>query len=176
MKISKDDFLLLTGMVEFHFKFSEYIRENNEELFFRAVDYAQTFTKSEGVAFEYWHEDNKRFLDELHAILRKKQVTFNRLVDKVGDKEEATKIWTTKKKTSSEDPLGMKNYLSNFTRHARELDYDAFDMQDWINFTNITKYVKNDTKFIDFAIAQITRVLGSDCDLIKELNNGTQES
>jgi len=176
MKISKDDFLLLTGMVEFHFKFSEYIRENNEELFFRAVDYAQTFTNAKGVSFEYWHENNKRFLDELHNILNKRKSNFDRLVNKVGNKEEATKMWMTKKKTNSEDPLGMKNYLSNFVRHARELDYDAFDMQDWINFTNITKYVKNDPKFIEFAIGQIVRVLGSDCDLIKELNNESNEN
>ena len=47
MKISKEDYLLLTAMVEFHFKFSEYVREQNEEMFYRAIDYAQTYTQSE---------------------------------------------------------------------------------------------------------------------------------
>lgn len=171
MKISKDDFLLLTGLAEFHFKFSEYIRENNEEMFFRAIDYAQTFTDVKGIKFDYWHEDNKRFLEELHEIIRKKKSSFDRLITKVGDEKEAKRIWIEKKKTNNEDFLGMKNYLSNFVRHSRELDYDAFDMQDWVNFVNICKNVKNDPKFIEFAKGQVVRVLGSDCELIKEFDN-----
>jgi Xaa-Pro aminopeptidase len=173
MNISKDDFLLLTGLAEFHFKFSEYVRENNEEMFFRAIDYAQTFTNVQGIKFDYWHEDNKRFLQELYDIIRKRQTNFDKLASKLG-KEEATKVWVSKKKTTNEDPLGMKNYFSNFVRHARELDYDAFDMQDWINFVKIAKNIKNDPKFIEFSIGQIKRVLGEDSELIKEFDDETK--
>ena len=170
MKISKEDFLLLTAMAEFHFKFSEYIRENNEELFFRAIDYAQTFTKVEGIQFDYWHENNKNFLKELSTIIIKKKTSFEKLVEKVGDREEATNIWIAKKKTDKEDLYGFKNYLSNFIRHSRELNYETFDLDDWQNFIIICKNIK-DKKFIDFAKSQIEKFLGSDSDMLKELPN-----
>jgi hypothetical protein len=171
MKISEKDFMLLTGMVEFHFKFSEYIRENDSEMFFRAIDYAKTFTEAKGVSFDYWHEDNKRFLHELYTIIHKRKNNLNKLIDKVGDKDKATDMWMKKKNTSKEDLLGMKKYIENFIRHARELNYDDFDMTDWVNFTNICKTIKDDPKFIEFATGQIKRVLGSDSELLKEFNN-----
>ena len=170
MKISDKDFNLLSGMVEFHFKFSEYIRENNSDLFFRAVDYAKTFATANGIKFDYWHEDNKRFLEELNVLLNKRKTNFEKLSDKVGG-EEAKNIWMKKKNTNKDDVLGMNNYIDNFVRHARELNYDEFDDNDWSNFIAITKYVKNDQKFIDFAKLQTIRVLGSTNKFIEELNN-----
>ena len=170
MKISKEDFLLLTAMAEFHFKFSEYIRENNEELFFRAIDYAQTFTQVEGIKFDYWHENNKQFLKELATILLKKKTTFEKLVNKLGSEEEATELWIAKKKTNKEDVLGIKNYLSNFMRHAKELDYESFDLEDWSFFVDICKNIK-DVKFIDFAKSQISKILGPDSIFIKDLSD-----
>jgi hypothetical protein len=35
----------------------------------------------------------------------------------------------------------------------------------------ITKYIKNDPKFIEFAIQQIERVLGETSDFLKEFKN-----
>jgi len=174
MKISEKDYKLLVAMVEFHFKFSEYVRENNSELFFRGIDYAKTYTSSSGIEFDYWHEDNKKFLEELHSILVKKEMNFKRLVDKVGDEDQATEMWMKKKKTNKEDLLGMKNYLSNFMRHAKELDYDSFSLEDWANFVNICKYIKDDPKFIQFAKAQTIRVLGSENDFLKEFENESE--
>jgi len=145
LNISKKDFIVLTAMVEFHFKFSEYIRENNQDLFYRAVDYAKTYTKTEDMSFDYWHEDNKRFLSELSTLMLKSS------------------------KPTKKDSSDMKNYILNFIQHSRELNYDAFDMIDWVNFINICKYIKDDDKFIDFAIAQITRIHGSETKLIAEL-------
>ena len=171
MKISKEDYDTLITIAEFHFKFSEYVRETNEELFYRAVDYGKTFSKVDGVTLQYWHEDNKKFLEELYSTLRKREMNFNNLVNKLGNEEQATEAWMEKKKTNKEDPLGMKNYLSNFVRHARELDYDSFDMNDWEHFVKITKYIKNDPKFIEFAIQQIERVLGETSDFLKEFKN-----
>ena len=168
MNINKEDYTTLLTIAEFHFKFSEYIRENDEELFYRAVDYGKTFAKVEGASLTYWHEDNKKFLSELYSTLRKKQLSFDRLVEKVGSKDEAIELWIAKKNTSKEDPIGIRNYLANFMRHARELDYDAFDMPDWINFTNICNYIQDDPKFIEFAKSQVARVLGSDTELLKE--------
>jgi hypothetical protein len=172
MNIPKKDFLLLTGLVEFHFKFAEYIRENDKDMFYRAIDYAKTFTDVEGISFDYWHEDNKKFLDELCRTLIKKEASFNKLVSSVGDEEEAKDIWIEKKKTSKDDFLGFNSYLNNFIHHSRELDYDSFDMTDWANFVKICKYVKDNPKFIEFAKANIIRVLGQDSDMLKELNNG----
>lgn len=167
MKINKDDYLLLTGLAEFHFKFAEYVREADQEMFYRAIDYAKTYTNSDGVKFDYWHEENPRFLEELYATLTKIENSYKRLVNKVGDEERAKEIWIKKKKTNKEDLLGMKNYISNFIRHAKELDYDSFTTEDWTNFVNICKYIKDDLKFIDFAKAQIVRVLGNDSDFLK---------
>ena len=83
MEISKKDFILMTGVIEFHFKFSEYIRETDSDLFFRAIDYAKTFTEVEGMEFNYWHEDHKKFLDELNRKLERKKASYQRLLDKV---------------------------------------------------------------------------------------------
>lgn len=171
MKISGKDYKLLVGLAEFHFKFAEYVRESDKELFFRAIDYAKTFAESGGISFDYWHEDNSKFLHELYSIFSKKTANFQRLVDKVGCEEEAKQIWIEKKQTSKEDVLGMKIYTDNFIRHARELDYDAFSTEDWKNFINICKYVKDDVKFISFAVAQLTRVLGADNIFSKELTD-----
>jgi len=176
MKISDKDYKLLVGLVEFHFKFSEYIRESDQEMFYRAVDYAKTYTASNGIEFDYWHEDNAKFLEELLTILLKKEMNFKRLVDKVGDEDKAANMWMKKKNTNKEDILGMKNYLSNFVRHAKELDYDSFTLEDWANFSNICKYIKDDPKFIEFAKAQIVRVLGSGSDFLKEFNTNDSES
>jgi uncharacterized protein YbcV (DUF1398 family) len=165
MKISKEDFLLLTAIAEFHFKFSEYVRENNEEMFYRAIDYAQTFTNVEGVKFDYWHENNKAFLQELSSLIRKKQTSYDKFIEKLG--EGGIDAWMAKKKTNKEDILGIKNYLSNFSRHAKELNYELFDMEDWMNFVYIAKFIK-ENKFIEFAYNTIKRVLGDEHELLKE--------
>ena len=47
----EEELLVREALVEFSFKFSEYIREMDPELWKRAVDYAVTFTKVEGVEF-----------------------------------------------------------------------------------------------------------------------------
>jgi hypothetical protein len=172
MKISESDFLLLTGLAEFHFKFAEYVREADNDLFYRAIDYAKTYTQVDGMKFDYWHEDPKKFLKEMNEVFVKIQQKFDRLVSKVGDSEEAKKIWMKKKKTSNDDVLGMKNYLDNFKHHSKSLNFDHFDMADWENFVNICKHIDNDAKFIEFAVGQIKRVLGSDSDLVKGLSNG----
>lgn len=171
MKISEKDYNLLVALAEFHFKFSEYIRESDSDMFYRALDYAKTYTKSNGIAFDYWHEDNPRFLEELLASLHKLENSYNRLVNKVGDEDKAKQIWMKKKNTNPEDLLGMKNYLTNFIRHAKELNYDDFTLEDWVNFVNICKYIDNDPKFIEFAITMISKSLGADHKLIKELKN-----
>lgn len=168
MNITKEDYNTLTTIAEFHFKFSEYIREIDEELFYRAVDYAKTFATVNGASLEYWHEDNKKFLDELYKTLYKREMLFKQFVNKIGNEDDAKQIWMKKKKTNQEDILGIKNYISNFTRHGRELNYDEFDMVDWANFVNICKYVKNDPVFIDYAISQVKRVHGENSDFLKE--------
>jgi hypothetical protein len=48
---TEEDILFRTALIEFGFKFSEYVREVNPELWKRAIDYAVTFTKVEGVEF-----------------------------------------------------------------------------------------------------------------------------
>lgn len=48
---SDEDVLVRAALLEFSFKFSEYIKEMDPELWKRAVDYAMTFTKVEGVEF-----------------------------------------------------------------------------------------------------------------------------
>jgi hypothetical protein len=65
----------------------------------------------------------------------------------------------------------MKSYLENFVRHARELDYDSFDMSDWENFIKICKCITDNPKFIEFAKTQVIRVLGSETDVLKEFES-----
>jgi len=48
---------LTWAMMEFNGKFSEYIKEMNPELWKKAVDYAVTFTKVNGITFEYVKTD-----------------------------------------------------------------------------------------------------------------------
>jgi hypothetical protein len=175
MEISKQDYLLMTGVIEFHSKFSEYIRETDEELFFRAVDYAKTFTNVPGMEFGYWHEDNKKFLDELLRKLERRKASFNRLVEKTQDEAKARTIWKKKKNTTDDDFFGFSGYFKNFTRHAPKLEYDKFDMDDWVNFVKICKYIKNNDKFIEFALAKISHYYTIESELYKELKN-EQES
>jgi len=170
MKISEQDFLLLTGLADFHFKFAEYVREADQDMFYRAIDYAKTYAKTDGMKFDYWHEDHKKFLEEMNQIFLKLQAKFDRLVNKIGDEEEAKRLWVKKKNTSHEDPLGMSRYLENFIHHAKELDYDSFDLNDWENYMKICKHIK-DPKFLEFAASRMTKVLGSDHEFVKGLKN-----
>lgn len=172
MKISKDDFLLLNAVAEFHMKFSEYVREHNSDLFFRAVDYAKTYTDVQGMKFDYWHDDNKKFLSELITILDNKTFSFDKFVAKVGDIENAKESWMKKKKTTNDDILGMKNYLDNFKRHANELDYDSFDVDDWKNFVNICKYIKDDQMFTEKVLKLLIKYFGESSEMYKEMVNG----
>lgn len=48
---------LAWAMMEFNCKFSEYIKEMNPDLWKKAVDYAVTFTKVNGITFEYIKTD-----------------------------------------------------------------------------------------------------------------------
>lgn len=168
MKITKEDYLLLNAVAEFHMKFSEYVREHNSDLFFRAVDYAKTYAQVEGMKFDYWHDDNKKFLSELLLVLENKSISFDKFVAKVGDMENAKEAWMKKKKTTSDDILGMKSYLENFKRHAKELDYDSFDVEDWKNFVNICKYIKDDPKFIEMILNLIIKYFGEHSEMYKE--------
>jgi hypothetical protein len=106
----------------------------------------------------------------MNQIFLKLQAKFDRLVNKVGDEEEAKRLWVKKKNTSHEDPLGMSRYLENFIHHAKELDYDSFDLNDWENYMKICKHIK-DPKFLEFAVGRMTKVLGSDHDFIKGLKS-----
>jgi hypothetical protein len=171
MKISKENYLLLNAVAEFHMKFSEYVREQDSDLFFRAVDYAKTYTNVEGMQFDYWHDDNKKFLSELLAVLETKSISFDKFVAKVGNIEDAKEAWMKKNKTTSDDMLGMKNYLENFKRHANELDYDSFDVDDWRNFVNVCKYIKDDSKFIEMIENLILKYFNENSDLYKEFKN-----
>lgn len=139
-------------------------------MFYRAIDYAKTYAKTDGMKFDYWHEDHKKFLEEMNELFLKLQAKFDRFVNKIGDEKEATKIWVKKKNTSHEDILGMSRYLENFMHHAKELNYDEFDLNDWENYMKICKHIK-DQKFIEFAITQMTKVLGKDHTFVKGLKN-----
>lgn len=48
---TEEDVLVRMALIQFSFKFSEYVKEMDIELWKRAVDYAATFTKVEGVEF-----------------------------------------------------------------------------------------------------------------------------
>ena len=172
MEISKKDFILMTGVIEFHFKFSEYIRETDSDLFFRAIDYAKTFTEVEGMEFNYWHEDHKKFLDELNRKLERKKASYQRLLDKVeGDEEQAKTIWKRKKKTTDDDFYGISSFMSNFIHHAPKIEFDNFDMEDWVNFVKICKNIKNNPKFIQFALDKISKYNTMESELYKKLKN-----
>lgn len=172
MEISKEDYILMTGVIEFHFKFSEYIRETDKELFFRAVDYAKTFTEVEGMNFNYWHEDHSNFLDELNRKIERKKSSYAKLLEKVeGDEEQAKKIWKRKKKTTDDDFFGIDSYMTNFIHHAPKFEYENFDMTHWVNFVKICKNIKNNSKFIEFALVKIAEYNTIESEIYKELKN-----
>ena len=68
----------------------------------------------------------------------------------------------------------MKNYIDNFKRYARELEYASFDVDDWKNFISICKYIKDDEKFISMIISIMKEHLGESSNLYKEMVNGQQ--
>lgn len=48
--------LLTKAIIEFGFKFAEYVKEMDEDLWKRAIDYAKDWTEVDGVSF-YYAED-----------------------------------------------------------------------------------------------------------------------
>jgi hypothetical protein len=171
MKISEKDYSLLVGVAEFHFKFAEYVRESDSDMFYRAIDYARTYTKTDGLHFDYWHENNKQFLSELSAMLLKIQNSYERCLRKYENEDIAKTNWMKKKNTTIEDILGIKNYIQNFTHHMKELEYENFDEEDWRNFSSICFYIK-DEKYKVFALEQMKKYLGENHIIVKEFPNG----
>lgn len=171
MKIPNKDYSLLIGIAEFHFKFAEYIRESDLDMFYRAVDYARSYTKVDGISFDYWHEDNKKFLQELSDLLLKIQNSYEKCVRKYVDEDIAKIKWMKRKKTTPEDIFGIKNYMQNFIHHCKELDYDKFDDEDWRNFSSICNFATDD-KFKQFAFEKIKKYLGDDNIIVKEFPYG----
>jgi hypothetical protein len=45
--------LVHEAIIEFQFAFCDYVKQMDIDMWKRAVDYAKTFTKVEGVSFEY---------------------------------------------------------------------------------------------------------------------------
>lgn len=45
--------LTTLAIIEFGFKFAEYVKEMNPDLWKRAIDYAKDWTQVEGVSFHY---------------------------------------------------------------------------------------------------------------------------
>lgn len=171
MKISNKDYSLLMGIAEFHFKFAEYVRESDPNMFYRAIDYARSYTSVDGVSFEYWHDDNKKFLKELSDLLIKIQNSYEKYIRKYEDETIAKEKWMKRKKTSNDDVLGIGNYIQNFIHHCRELQYEIFDEEDWRNFSSICTFAK-DEKFRLFALEQLKKYLGEDHVFVKEFNDG----
>jgi major membrane immunogen (membrane-anchored lipoprotein) len=159
MKISEKDYSLLVGVAEFHFKFAEYIRESDSDMFYRAIDYARTY--------------NKQFLSEMSAMLLKIQNSYDRCLRKFENETIANEAWMKKKKTTQEDILGIKNYIQNFTHHMKELEYENFDETDWRNFSSICFYIK-DEKYKIFALDQMKKYLGENHIIIKEFSDGNK--
>lgn len=171
MKIPDKDYSLLLGIAEFHFKFAEYVRESDPTMFYRAIDYARSYTKVDGVSFDYWHDDNKKFLQELSDLLLKIQNSYEKCLRKFQDETIANEKWMKKKKTTTEDILGIKNYIQNFIHHSKELEYDTFDEEDWRNFSSICSFATDD-KFKTFALQQLKKYLGEEHVIVKEFPNG----
>ena len=171
MKIPQEDYNLLVGVAEFHFKFAEYIRETDQNMFYRAIDYARTYTKANGLSFDYWHEDNKKFLMELSNMLLKIQNSYEKCLNKFQDEQKAKTMWMKKKKTTIEDILGVKNYTQNFIHHSKELEYESFDEEDWRNFSSICSFIE-DEKFKTFALNQVKKYLGEEHIIVKEFPIG----
>jgi hypothetical protein len=176
MKIPKKDYTLLVGIAEFHFKFAEYVRESDSAMFFRAIDYARTYTKVDGLTFDYWHEDNKKFLKELNILLTKIQASYNAFISTFDHEEEGIILWMKNKNTTKDDILGIQSYIKNLIQHCRELQYNTFDEDDWMNIVGICKFAKDEEKFLAFILEQMKKYLGEDSSIIKEFNNDQSKS
>lgn len=55
----KMDPRLATAMIVFGLKFAEYVKEMDEEMWSRAIDYSKTFTKVDGVEISLMDEKNE---------------------------------------------------------------------------------------------------------------------
>ena len=55
----KEDRLTTLAIIEFGFKFAEYVKEMDPDLWKRAVDYAKDWTQVEGVSFYYVNDEDK---------------------------------------------------------------------------------------------------------------------
>lgn len=53
MNEEEKDHLTTIAIIEFGFKFAEYVKEMDPDLWRRAVDYAKDWTQVEGVSFHY---------------------------------------------------------------------------------------------------------------------------
>lgn len=55
----QEDRLTTLAIIEFGFKFAEYVKEMDPDLWKRAVDYAKDWTQVEGVSFYYVNDEDK---------------------------------------------------------------------------------------------------------------------
>ena len=62
--MSEDVRAFLEAVFEFSTHYADYVKEMDEDLHKRAVDYAKTFTDVEGVEFTYIDQDEEEEEDE----------------------------------------------------------------------------------------------------------------
>jgi len=55
----QEDRLTTLAIIEFGFKFAEYVKEMDPDLWKRAVDYAKDWTQVEGVSFYYVKDEDE---------------------------------------------------------------------------------------------------------------------
>lgn len=55
----EENHLTTLAIIEFGFKFAEYVKAMDKDLWSRAVDYAKDWTKVEGISFYYVNDEDK---------------------------------------------------------------------------------------------------------------------
>jgi hypothetical protein len=151
---------VIEAVMQFNTYFSEYVKQMDEELWNRAVDYAKSFAKSGVVSFNYSRDKG---IDDILSNLLAQQIFLKDLAIDIEDTREEymefvenhnnlttqqiMEKWMKENDTTPDDPFGYEEDIALFVQCNHKFSFDQFDDDDWMNYTNICIVSVTDKNF-----------------------------
>lgn len=169
---------VVEAVIQFNSYFSEYVKQMDEDLWNRAVDYAKSFAKSGVVSFNYCSDKN---IDDILGNLLAQQIFIKDLATDIEDTREEymdfvdnnSKLttpqimekWLKENNTTSDNPFGYEEDIAFFVKCDHKFSFDKFDDDDWMNYTNICIVSSVDPNFQKTYTQILLDIHGEESDL-----------
>lgn len=171
---------VIEAIIQFNGYFSEYVKQMDEDLWNRAVDYAKSFAQSGVVSFNYTSEKSPEiilnnflaqqiFIKDLVTDIdetREEYMEFVEVQSKKGlSTPEIMKKWLSQEGTTEDDPFGYEGEIKLFIQCDHKFTFDEFDDDDWMGYTHACIHCVQNPDFQKRYTEILLDKMGEDSDL-----------